>query len=153
MKQTGIVIASVAILIIVLAMLSLTIEAKRDMISIDPVTGSIQNQTHWCWGMKSTPTVHRSPLADWVVRKEGSIKYDWHFLCGQGRSIWGRYNGHAICGPAPVIYPLHVSLIDGFVKQSSDEELQRFVDVMRHGTEAEQRAAVDAACNRAIYAP
>jgi hypothetical protein len=41
-------------------------------------------------------------------------------------------------------------LLGYYVKAASTEEMRRFADVMRSGTEQEQQAAVDAASDKAL---
>ena len=58
--------------------------------------------------------------------------------------------GHG-CGSAPPIYVLHSALAE-FARASTDAELREFVRIMQSGTDAQQEAAVQAACDKALTA-
>ena len=135
--------------VIVLLLLSFVFPVKRQMAWMDVVTGATKHQTQWVFGLESSPTIEPSPLSKWLVREEGAIQYVWQYTHGPSETIWGRPVSFA-CGRAPPIYPLHGDLGEDFVRASSEEELRRFVKIMREGSVAEQQAAVDAAARVAL---
>jgi hypothetical protein len=116
--------------------------------SMDAVTGSMTWKTTWIFGIRSVPRVDVSPLerrlvrmgAQWTPAPTGvHIKY---------LGLFGTPLGYA-CGTAPKIYDLG-SLQQDFVASSTDEEILAFVHMMEAGNEAEQRAAVEAAGEKAL---
>jgi hypothetical protein len=133
--------------------LSCTVPVTRQMGWIDAVTGSTKHQVYVTLGFdrkllgESTPVIDVSPLAKWLERREGTLTYDWRHVEGTLRTIWGTSvgSGH---GRAPPILEFPIERLDHFVKSSSDQELQRFVDIMRRGTRQEQEAAVESAVNK-----
>ena len=149
---TVVVFAGLAILF-----LSFTVPVTREMGWIDAVTASTKHQTYVTFGfdmtplIETTPVIEPSPLADWLARQEGEVTYDWRHINGTMKTIWGKSVG---CGhgAAPPIYFFPRDLLERFVKSSSDNDLRHFVDVMRHGTKQEQKAAVEAAVNKELGA-
>jgi hypothetical protein len=66
--------------------------------------------------------------------------------------VFGRNVGHAHGWPAPEIYDLALSpdLQQSYLAASSDTEVRDFFRVMSSGTDEEKKAAVEAACNKAL---
>jgi len=130
---------------------------QREMGWIDAVTASTKQQTYVTFGFEmpplilTTPVIKPSPLADWLARQEGTVTYDWRHVNGTLKTIWGTSVGWGH-GSAPPMYFFSRDLLERFVKSSSDNELRHFVDVIRHGTEPEQKAAVEAAVNKELDA-
>ena len=110
--------------------------------SINPTTGTEVRQSSSGTVTVPSPLETRLRAAGiaWTARPQflGATRYD----------ITGRSCG-AECGTAPPIYPLR-PLLKAFADASTDGELRAFVRVMETGTDAEQRAAVDAACGKAL---
>jgi hypothetical protein len=142
---------------LVILLLSFGVPVKREMRWIDSVTASKKRQTYVTFGfdmtplMKTTPVIEPSPLADWLAPREGEVQYDWRHVNGTLKTVWGTSAGFGH-GAAPPIYSLQGDLLESFVKSSSGEDLRRFVDVMRHGTPQDQKAAVKAAVHEALVA-
>ncbi len=136
---------------------SFIIPVQREMGWIDAVTASTKHQTYVTFGfdmtplMTTAPVIESSPLAEWLRHQEGDMTYDWRHVNGTLKTIWGTPVGFGH-GSAPPIYFFPKELLEQFVKSASDEELRRFVQVMRRGTKEEQRAAVDAACEKELAA-
>ena len=145
------------IIIAVLAILvpSFVVPVQREMGWIDAVTASKKRQTYVTFGfdmqplMKTTPTIETSPLADWLVQREGKIEFDWRHVNGTLKTIWGKPVGYGH-DRSPPIYPSYGDLMKDFVSLSSDEDLLHFVEIMRHGSEEEQEAEVNAAIQKAL---
>ncbi len=135
--------------VVVLLVVSLVVPAKLESGWVDPVTGTTRYETRWLGCFSGTPTIERTALDAWLVREEGLVTYDWRQIVGTSGTIWGRAHsrGH---GRAPEVLSLRGELMTMFVKASSDDELRRFVDTMRHGTRSEQRDAVNRAFETAI---
>lgn len=142
---------------LVFLVVSLCVPVKQNMTWIDPVTGSWKHQSGLTLSsdmkplLTTTAAIEPSPLAMWLVRREGRVQYNWHSLNTTWKTLWGTVTGLG-CSRAPPIYSLRGDLLEYFVKSSSDDDLRCFVDVMRHGTEAEQRAAIESAGRKAIDA-
>src|SRR5439155_26684174 len=75
----------------------------------------------------------------------------WHFLHNTHRTVFGNATCYE-CGSAPPIYQLRPALKE-FAAASTDAELREFVRVMQSGTDAEQKAAVEAAGEKGLQAP
>ena len=151
------IVKTFAILVgLALLVLSFAVPVQREMGWIDAVTASRKHQTYVTFGfdmrplMKTTPVIEPSPLADWLARREGQVDYDWRLVEGTLKTLWGTSVGHGH-GPAPPILQFRL-FVEHFVKSASDEDLQRFVNVMRHGTQREQTAAIEAAVDKEIAA-
>jgi hypothetical protein len=92
--------------------------------------------------------VEVSPLEQRLRRMGVTWVADWRCLSDVHYSLFDWSRG---CGPAPAIYFLR-SEMKAFVDASSDQEIREFVRVMQTGTEAEQRAAVEAAEEKGLGA-
>ena len=118
---------------------------------MDPVTGSMCWKTVWFSGLTLGPTVDISPLEK-RLRSEGvPWTASWQFLHKTHRNIFGRAICHE-CGSAPAIYQIR-PMLDAFAEASTDAELREFVRVMQLGTEAEQKAAVEATAEKSMGCP
>lgn len=155
MSLRSIVITVVVVAGLAILLLSFTVPVQREMGWIDAVTASEKHQTYLTFSfdmtplIETTPVIEPSPLADWLARREGGVTYDWRHVNGTLKTIWGKAVGFGHRS-APPIYLLRGDLLEYFVKSSSDKDLERFVDVMRHGTKQEQEAAVKAAVDKAL---
>jgi hypothetical protein len=157
MSRRRIVITVSFVICMLILFLSFIVPVQREMGWIDALTASMKYQTYLTFGfemtplLKSTPVIKPSPLANWLERQEGKLEYNWRHINGTLKTIWGKpfAFGH---GSAPPIYFLKGDMLEHFVISSSDEELRHFVDVMRHGTNEEQEAAVKAAVDKALAA-
>lgn len=136
---------------VVLLLLSFVFPVKQQAGWMDSVTGASKHSTQWIFGLECAPTIEPSALSKWLVREEGAVQYDWRYVQGNPETIWGMPVGCAL-GRAPPIYPLHGDLGEHFVRASSDEELRRFIKIMREGSDVERQAAVDAAERVALQA-
>lgn len=117
---------------------------------MDPVTGSMSWKTVWIFGVTFGPHVDLSPLD--ARLKNGGIQWtpSWQFLHNTHYNVFGKPIRFE-CGRAPPIHDLRPVLKE-FVAASTDGDLQEFVRIMQSDSEAEQRAAVDAACKKVIQA-
>jgi hypothetical protein len=117
---------------------------------IDAVTGSMEWMTTGPGGVTSGPVVQPSGLEKRLLKMGLSWKRDWRFLHNVRRTMTGRAVGYE-CGLAPPIMEIQV-VLTAFAGAATDEEIREFVRVMRTGTEAEQRAAVEAAGEKGLRA-
>jgi hypothetical protein len=120
----------------------------EDVVRVDRVTGSIKRQTQWAFGAQAKPQVAPSPLERWLVARGKPVRHDWQYTSGTSRSILGSSMSYA-CGHMPPIGDFPEIPMAFFVCGSSDEEIDAFLTTMRHGTEADQQLAVDAAVAKA----
>ena len=150
--RTFLVIAGLVILAA-----SVVVPVRGRAYRIDSITGSTKRQTCVTFGFgmkslwKSTPVIEPSPLAHWLLQEKGDASYNWSFVSAGLDTIWG-VTVERGCSSAPPIFLLEDGLQDLFIKSSSNEELRHFVDVIRHGTKEEQRAAVEVAAEKALAA-
>ena len=125
-----------------------TVPVRRDEDVIDAVTGSMARKTVWLGCLTSGPKVDVSPLERRLKSAGVTWTPDPRFLHNTHRTASGHARGFE-CGMAPPMYTLRPLLKD-FVGASSDAELAAFVRVLQSGTDAERRAAVDAAADKAL---
>jgi hypothetical protein len=127
---------------------STTLPVRTDDAWIDGVTGTRKSGTTWPFGLRTGQTTSTSPLE----RRLRALGIDpprrWHHIVGSDRSLSGASMRRSH-GTAPAILSL-APLIQEFVGHASDDEIRAFVHVLQHGTDAEQRDAVDAAGDRAF---
>jgi hypothetical protein len=137
-----------AVLLLVVAAPTVTVRQVESR--LDPVTGSMTWKTVWLFGISPRPRVDVSPLETRL--RSGGISWtpSWQFLHDTHRNIFGGATCHE-CGSAPPIYQLRPVLKE-FAAASTDAELREFVRVMQSGTDAEQKAAVEAAGEKGLLA-
>jgi hypothetical protein len=138
-----------AAVIVLIAVTSYT--AGRDVVWIDPVTGSIMEETQW-FGQTTESVVKTSAIEQWINTHD-SHSNNWKFLHAAHKTALGQTFGSS-CANAPAIYPLRAgSLDDLYILNSTDQEINDFIHVMQTGTEDEKLQAVQAAVQRAISQP
>jgi hypothetical protein len=140
------VVATLSLLLIA----SLAVTVRQIEGWIDPVTGSMMGKTVWLFGITTGPHVNVSALE--LRLKSSGIRWtpSWRFLHNTHLNIFGGATCHE-CGSAPPIYQVR-PVLEEFAAASTDAELREFVRVMQSGTDAEQKAAVDAAGEKGLGA-
>ena len=103
---------------------------------VDAISGSMERQTTWPFGLTSEPVVIASPLELRLKKIGVQWSRDWQALSVTDYSILGNVLVRG-CSQAPVIYGLRV-VLPQFVATSNDDEIRNFVHVMQSGTEAER---------------
>ena len=141
-------IAAIAVLLLALA--APTVAIRQVESRMDPVTGSMTWKTVWLFGITSGPRVDVSPLETRLKNSGITWTQSWQFLHNTHRTVFGNATCYE-CGSAPEIYQLRPVLKE-FAAASTDAELRKFVRVMQSGTEAEQKAAVEAAGEKGLQA-
>jgi hypothetical protein len=119
-------------------------------LGIDAVTGTTTTRTTWPLGISSGTVVDVSPLELQLKARRVTWTPDWRFMSENGRTILGSTTYRA-CSNAPTIDQIKPVLKE-FAEGATDAELREFVRVMEQGTEAEQRAAVEAAGEKGLGA-
>jgi hypothetical protein len=135
---------------LLIAIAAPTADVRQVESRMDVVTGSMTWKTVWLFGITSGPRVEVSPL-ETRLRSSG-IQWtpSWQFLHNTHRNVLGHATCYE-CGSAPAIYGLR-PVLEEFAAASTDAELREFVRVMQSGTDAEQRAAVEAAVEKGLQA-
>jgi hypothetical protein len=118
--------------------------------SVDAVTGTMTWKTVWMFGITSPPRIDVSPLERRLVKAGIPWTPQRAFLHNTHLDVFGRPRAWE-CGWAPPIHSIRV-ILEEFAAASTDDELREFVHTMESGTEAEQKAAVDAAGEKALRA-
>jgi hypothetical protein len=137
-----------AVLLITIA--APTVAVRQVESGMDAVTGSMTWKTVWLFGITSGARVDISPLETRLKRSGIQWTPSWQFLHNTHRNVFGLATCYE-CGSAPAIYRI-CPVLRGFAAASTDAELREFVRVMQSGTDAEQRAAVDAASEKGLEA-
>lgn len=116
---------------------------------MDPVTGSTRHETtHFgFWSLPATET--ESALARWAANHVKDHRPKWQFVSETKRGCLWTIRG---TGSMPPVYLLHGRLGEVVVASTSDEELAALIEVLREGSDAEQRQAIEAAAAKAIAA-
>ena len=138
--------------VLIAALLLIPMNVRQDLGWIDAISGSQRSQTVWRFGPASTPAVSESLLAARYRRLGLKWEPAWKNVKGTYIDLFGRNVGHAHGWPAPEIYSFALSpdLQRSYLAASSDEQIREFFRVMSSGTEDEKKAAVEAACNKAL---
>ena len=138
--------------VVTTAFLLVPTHVRQDLGWVDSVSGSQKSQTVWRFGASSTPVVSESLLA--TRYRELGLRWepDWKNVRGTYADLFGRRVGSAHDWPAPEIYTFATSpgLQRSYLAASSDDEVREFFRVMSGGTGEQQKAAVEAACDRAL---
>jgi hypothetical protein len=118
---------------------------------IDTVTGSVTWTTTWPLGIHGGTRTAVSPLE--ARLKAAGIPWtpDPRFIHNTHRNVFGGAIKYE-CSSAPPVYSLR-PMLHAFCACATDGELREFVRVMQSGSDAQQRAAVDAAADRALAPP
>ena|SRR5687768_9006070 len=116
--------------------------------SVDAVTGTMTWKTVWIFGITAPPRIAVSPLERRLVKAGIPWTPQRVFLHIKHLDVFGHPRAWD-CGWAPPIHSVRV-ILEEFAAASTDEELREFVRIMESGTEAEQKAAVDAAGEKAL---
>jgi hypothetical protein len=124
---------------------------RQDLGWVDSIGGSRKSQTVWRYGAPTAPVLTESPLAERYRALGLQWEPDWKSVKGTYVDVFGRSVGHEH-GFAPEIYSLamHPDLQRAFLAKSSDDDVRAFFRVMLSGSEAEKKAAVEAACDKAL---
>ena len=131
----------VALIALLLAALTTTVRVVDS--AMDPETGAIMRQTRWL-GHRFSPVVIETALDARLTRMGISHTHTWKYFNDTGYNVLGiaMWRG---CGQLPAVGR---APLEEFVDKSSDIEIKQFVLTMASGTDAQQRAAVDAAIER-----
>jgi hypothetical protein len=136
--------------VLILLVAAPTVAIRQVESRMDAVTGSMTWKTVWLFGITSGPRVDVSPLETRLNSSGITWTPSWQFLHNTHRTILGNATCYE-CGSAPPIYQIRPVLKE-FASASTDAELREFVRVMQSGTEAEQKAAVEAAGEKGLQA-
>lgn len=102
---------------------------------VDPVTGALKRTTSY-WGVQTRVTIEPTALGTWLEARGQGQPPKWQF---SGSQSMGCFN----CGYVPPVYNLR-SAMPLVLKLLDEDELLALVQVLRTGTEAEQKSAVEA---------
>jgi hypothetical protein len=111
--------------------------------------GSHKSQTE-AFNIIISRDYRESALEKWLKDRNHAHSHDWRHIQGDGMNVPGMVmsRGH---GSAPPILMIAIdSLLDDFIKKSTDVEVRKFVDVLANGSEADQSGAVEAAGAKAL---
>ncbi len=135
---------------LLLAVAAVTVAVRQVESRMDAITGSMTWKTVWLFGITSGARVDVSPLETRL--KSSGIPWtpSWQFLHNTHRNVFGGATCYE-CGSAPPIHQLRPVLKE-FASASTNVELSEFVRVMQSGTDAEQKAAVEAAGDKGLQA-
>ncbi len=131
---------SLAVAICAALMTAGVVPLRQSQSWFDPVTGSMKHQT-WLVSIPMPSTESHSEIERWIVRHEGSHRPRWQTL---GISVEMLFGGPRIgcTSGIPIYRLLWGDYCADFVRESTDQEIAKFVHIMRTGTEDEQRQAV-----------
>ena len=141
---------SVVAAVVLLAVAAATVSVRQVESRMDAVTGSTTWKTVWVFGITSGRRTDVSPLETRLKSSGITWTPSWQFLHNTRRTVLGNATCYE-CGSAPPIDQLRPVLKE-FAAASTDAELREFVRVMQSGTDAERKAAVEAAGERGLQA-
>lgn len=147
MRRFGIIVA----VVVVAALLLMPTDVRQDRGWIDSISGSQKSQTVWRFSAASTPVVSESLLASRYQELGLQWTPDWKNVQGTYVDMFGRRIGSAHgCAPEIYVLAVHSDLQQAYLAASSDDDVRQFFRVMSSGTKEEKKAAVEAACNKAL---
>ena len=151
MKVSWSILAVFVVVVLAALLVATPVYVRQDLGWIDAISGSQKSQTVWRDGASPPPVVSDSLLAERYRRLGLQWEPDWRNVKGTYRNVLGRSvgSGH---GSAPEIYSLALSrdLQRSYLTVASDADVREFFRIMSSGTDAEKRAAVEAACDKAL---
>lgn len=136
--------------VVLLALATATVPVRYVESRMDAVTGSMTWKSVWLSGITSGSRVDVSPLETRLTGSGIAWTPSWKFLHRTHRSVGGIATCYE-CGSAPPIYQL-LPVLKEFAAASTDAELREFVRVMQSGTDAQKKAAVEAASKKGLQA-
>jgi len=101
---------------------------------VNPVTGALKSTTSF-WGLQTSEEIESTALGAWLEARGQGQPPQWQF-------IGSRSMGCIACGYIPPVYYLRDAM-PFVLKLLSEDELLAFIQILRHGTEAEQMSAVE----------
>ncbi|HEY2588762.1 MAG TPA: hypothetical protein VGI81_23675 [Tepidisphaeraceae bacterium] len=139
----------VVVALLGIAVLALPFVSVRQTRSrMDAVSGSMEWQTTWPFGITWGPRVTPSPLELRLRQRRIPWTRHWQLLHNTHRTLVGTATCYE-CGSAPAIYQLKPAL-QQYADVTTDTGLRDFVSVMQSGTDDQQRRAVQAALDKAL---
>lgn len=135
--------------LLALALLALPFVSIRETRSrVDAVTGSMEWQTTWPFGITFGPKVSPSPLEIRMTQLGIPWTRRWKFLHNTHRTLFGTATCYE-CGLAPAIDQLN-PVLPRYAQVATAAELRTVVNVMQNGTDDQQKAAVQAAIDETL---
>ena len=101
------------------------------------ISGSTQKEITWLGYFKCEERT-ASALEAWLKRREAAFEPRWQHLSTQTYYVVGRSYG---CSRSPEIFQLRVFL-DDVVAKASDDEIGKLVEVLRKGSNDEQKRTI-----------
>jgi hypothetical protein len=148
-RLPGVSIRLAVAALLAIAILALPLVSIRETRSrVDAVTGSVEWQTTWPFGITSGPKVTPSPLEIRMTQLGIPWTRRWIFLHNTHRTLFGTATCYE-CGLAPAIDQLH-PVLPRYAQVATSSELRTFISVMQNGTDDQQKAAVQAAIDEAM---
>lgn len=114
---------------------------------MDAITGTTRWKTTWHFGITTDIHTDVSPLETKLITTGIPWTPSWHLVHCSDRNFHGTTG--VACSTAPPIYPLR-PMLKQYVDASTDAELRQLVQTLQTATEAEQKAAVDAASEKVL---
>lgn len=145
-------IVIIVLAVLIVAGMILEIEDRQERVWIDAVSASTKSERMYRDGEAST-VITDSPFAERYRALGLSWEPQWHNVAATSITVAGRRTnlGH---GRAPEIHSFRsADLQQLFLAGASDDEVRAFFQVMSTGTEAEQRAAIEAAADKIFSKP
>ena len=136
--------AVLGLAILALPLVSVTQTGSR----MDAVSGSMEWQTTWPLGITSGPRITPSPLEHRLTQLGIPWTRRWELLHNTHRRLFGTATCYE-CGLAPPIYQLK-PVLPRYAETATTAELRTFIGVMQNGTDAQQKAAVQAAIDNVL---
>lgn len=131
-----------------IALAGSTVTFSETSSRVDSVTGSMMSKTVWPLGITFRSPVHPTPLAVQLTKRGIPWTPNWQPMGGVGCTLFGRVNWLGCGGSTPTRD--FTAVLAQFAAIATDAELRDFVRDMQSGVKTQEKAAVDAACERVI---
>ena len=122
------------------------VPVRQTRYRIDAVSGSMEEQTAWKFGITGAARVDPSALDQRLMSAGISWTRDWRTITVLDQNLLGITTCRA-CNTAPPIYSARPAM-QQFARSATTEQLREFVQIMQTGTDGEQHSTLKAAIER-----
>ena len=114
---------------------------KTENVWMCSITGSKKSNIVWIAGITTNQQKEASCLEIWMKKKNKEIKNNWIKIVGNKKSLLG-ISSHEH-SRAPAIYYFKDNLLQQFLNNSSDYEINNLIKVLSYASRKEQEELVD----------
>jgi hypothetical protein len=127
---------SVAVFLVVLMAIFAVIPIKYDCGHICSITESRKGSISYLGGIYRRDDFWKTKLHEWAELHDYEFEHDWVQIRGTTIRLWGGIRAHA---PAPEILSIPQPVLDMYVQEEDDSDIEKLLDEMKKGTSIEKK--------------